>query len=146
MFIALADVARHSRKPVLDFVNRGADHRPICQQRRYGPLGWTGPVFQLRKDYPTTLPIDPKPWKAFDFKTQPNEYLQALLSYAREGNEAVDWQVQNNTIRKWFHAPGLLDPVQGREFIHGLRRADFAENGAGSRANAETEQLGGWVL
>jgi hypothetical protein len=90
------------------------------------PTGWTGPVFQLSKDYPSVLPADPKPWKAFDFKTQPNEYLQAVLAYALEGNEAVQWKVQDNAIRKWYHAPGLLatgtPPTSGREFIRGLTR------------------------
>jgi hypothetical protein len=90
------------------------------------PSGWTRPVFQLSKDYPTTMPTDPKPWKEFDFKSQQKEYLQAVLNYARKGNEAVQWKVQDNVDRKWYHAPGLLDEMPpipaGREFIHGLTR------------------------
>jgi hypothetical protein len=92
------------------------------------PAGWSGPVFELSTGYPTTLPADPKPWKAFDFKTQPKEYLQAVLAYAIEGNEAVQWRVQDNAVRKWYHAPGLLATgtptiaASGREFIHGLTR------------------------
>ena len=74
------------------------------------PTGWTGPVFHLSAAYPKTAPTgDPKPWKAFDFKTQPEQYIRAVLAYCREGNEAVDWAGQNNTVRKWYHAPGLLD-------------------------------------
>lgn len=92
------------------------------------PGGWTGPAFELSKDYPAVAPSDPKHWKAFDFKTQPKEYLQAVLAYALEGNEAVQWKVQDNAVRKWYHAPGLLatgsatNPAAGREFIHGLTR------------------------
>jgi hypothetical protein len=92
------------------------------------PPGWTGPVFQLSKDYPAVVPADPKPWKAFDFKTQQTEYLQAVLAYALDGNEAVQWRVQDNAVRKWYHAPGLLAtanagfPDSGREFIRGLTR------------------------
>jgi hypothetical protein len=92
------------------------------------PPDWTGPVFQLSKDYPTDLPADPKPWKAFDFKTQPAEYMHAVLAYAVEGNEAAQWKVQDNAVRKWYHAPGLLAsgsatvPGSGREFIRGLTR------------------------
>jgi hypothetical protein len=91
------------------------------------PSGWMGPVFELSKDYPATLPTDPKPWKSIDFKTQPKAYIDAVLAYAREGNEAANWKVQDNTIRKWYHAPGLLrketgGPTSGREFIHGLTR------------------------
>jgi hypothetical protein len=87
------------------------------------PAGWTGPVFQLSKDYPAApAPADPKPWKAFDFKTQPEQYVRAVLAYCREGNEAVDWAGQNNAVRKWYHAPGLVKGNNGREFIHGLTR------------------------
>src|SRR4051794_13308849 len=50
------------------------------------PGGWSGPVFQMSKDYPTSLPADPKPWKAYDFKTQPQKYMGAILAYALEGN------------------------------------------------------------
>lgn len=85
------------------------------------PAGWTGPVFQLSTGYPTALPTgDPKPWKAFDFKTQPEQYIRAVLGYCREGNEAVDWAGQNNAVRKWYHAPGLVKGNNGREFIRGL--------------------------
>jgi hypothetical protein len=87
------------------------------------PAGWTGPVFQLSKDYPTASPMgDPKPWKAFDFKTQPDQYVRAVLTYCRDGNEAVDWAGQNNSVRKWYHAPGLAKGANGREFIRGLTR------------------------
>src|SRR5260370_35524141 len=92
------------------------------------PTGWPGPVFELSKEYPKDLPADPKPWKVFDFKTQQKEYLQAVLTYALTGNRAVQWKVQDNAVRKWYHAPGLLapgtltNPASGREFIHGLTR------------------------
>jgi hypothetical protein len=92
------------------------------------PPGWSGPVFVLSKDYPKALPPDPKPWKVFDFKTQQKEYLQSVLAYALEGNDTVQWRVQDNAVRKWYHAPGLLAPgtatipASGREFIHGLTR------------------------
>jgi hypothetical protein len=87
------------------------------------PMGWAGPVFTVSKAYPTMVPADPKPWKAFDFKTQPHQYLQAVLAYALEGNEPATFKVQDNLIRKWYHAPGLAKfPTSGREFIHGLTR------------------------
>src|SRR5260370_10362093 len=89
------------------------------------PTGWPGPVFELSKEYPKDLPADPKPWKVFDFKTQQKEYLQAVLTYALEGNEAVQWKVQDNAVRKWYHAPGLLgggNPASARPLLHGLTR------------------------
>lgn len=87
------------------------------------PTSYTGLVFQLSKDYPSTLPADPqKPWKAFDFKTQPAEYMQSVLAYALDGNIEADWVVQDNAVRKWYHAPGLLNEDFGREFVRGLTR------------------------
>ena len=87
------------------------------------PPGWTGPVFQLSKAYPPTMPAgEPKPWKMFDYKTQPDEYIRAVFAYCREGNEAAEWVGQDNAVRKWYHAPGLVKGDNGREFIRGLTR------------------------
>jgi hypothetical protein len=85
------------------------------------PSGWTGPVFKLRQDYPTKKPAaGTKPWKSFSFKTQPIQYLQSVLSYCKEGNVDVDWQLEKNTVRNWYHAPWLHSGANGREFVHGL--------------------------
>jgi hypothetical protein len=86
------------------------------------PAGWAGPVFELSKGYPDHLEADPKPWKAFDFKTQPEQYIRAVLAYCREGNDAVDWAGQNNPVRRWYHAPGLVRGDNGCKFIRGLTR------------------------
>jgi hypothetical protein len=96
------------------------------------PMGWTGPVFKLRQDYPTTAPAaENYPWKTLDFKTQPKEYAQAVLAYCLEGNTdaAVDWQLEKNTVRNWYHAPWMHDGNNGREFIHGLTKERPAGNG-----------------
>jgi hypothetical protein len=85
--------------------------------------GWTGPVFKLRQDYPSTPPPSENyPWKQFNFRTQPLDYLRSVLQYAYEGNIAVNWEVQNNTVRGWYHAPWLHFGNNGREFVHGLTR------------------------
>ena len=82
------------------------------------PAGWTGPVFKLSQNYPTTTPTpEVLPWKAFDFKTQPMEYLQAVLAYGLEGNVEVEFQGELNSVRKWYHTPWMHP---GREFIHGM--------------------------
>ena len=101
-------VARETPPPAFNFPSA----------RDTPPPGWTGPVFELSQDYPLTLPEgELKPWKAFDFKTQPIEYLNAVLAYGLEGNIEVDFQGQLNTVRKWYHAPWMHT---GREFIHGM--------------------------
>jgi hypothetical protein len=87
------------------------------------PAGWSGPVFRLKQDYPQTLPpLGSRPWQAFDFRTQPNDYLRAVLDYAMEGNRQVDFVVQDNTVRGWYHAPWMHAGPAGREFIRGLTR------------------------
>lgn len=45
------------------------------------------------------------------------EYINALLAYGLQGNIEVDFQGQQNTVRKWYHAPWMHP---GREFIHGM--------------------------
>jgi hypothetical protein len=78
-------------------------------------------VFKLRQDYPATKPaVGSKPWKAFDFKTQSIQYLKSVLAYCIEGNVDVDFQLEKNTIRNWYHAPWLHTTNNGREFVHGL--------------------------
>lgn len=85
------------------------------------PSGWGGSVFELSQDYPTVLPSpEDYPWNDIDFKTEPGDYLDAVLDYVVEGNTAVDWRVQNNAARKWYHAPWMHWGPRGREFIHGL--------------------------
>ena len=90
------------------------------------PAGWNGPVFTLSRNYPTAVPNDHYPWLAYDFKTQPKQYMQAVLAYFIEGNNEVNWVVQNNRIRTWYHAPSMAwqpaNRPNGREFIHGLTR------------------------
>jgi hypothetical protein len=92
------------------------------------PPGWNpaggDPVFTLSQDYPATDPSPslPQPWKAIDFHTQPAAYMQAVINYCYEGNLAVQFRGQDNTVRKWYHAPWLhVEPKKnGREFTHGL--------------------------
>ncbi len=84
------------------------------------PPGWTGRVFKLSADFPQQLPSQANlPWKKFDFKTQPREYMMAVLDYCLEGQEESDWIVQNNKVRKWYHTPWLHWGPSGREFING---------------------------
>jgi hypothetical protein len=87
------------------------------------PADWKGPVFQLSQDYPPLLPPpETYPWKAFDFRTQPLEYVWSVYNYACEGNLEVDWRVKSNKARAWYHVPWMHDGEDGREFIHGLTR------------------------
>jgi len=96
---------------------------PFPDARSAPTAGWTGPVFKLSQDYPSTPPaVGTQPWKQFDFRTQAAEYLAAVYAYALAGNREVDWQGDQNTTRKWYHVPWLHPGANGREFVHGLTR------------------------
>jgi hypothetical protein len=87
------------------------------------PSGWTSKVFALSKNYPINMPVNQvKPWKVYNFKTQPLQYINALKSYVLQGNIQKDWILQNNTVRKWYHTPSMIWGPNGREFINGLTR------------------------
>jgi hypothetical protein len=112
---------------------------PAAQQCGFGPgvfpntkdsipAGWTGPVFQLSQDFPRTPPpAETLPWAKINFRTNPKAYAMAVRDYIFEGNVNPDdpnapWVVQNNPVRKWYHAPWMHAGNNGREFIHGLTR------------------------
>ncbi len=85
------------------------------------PKGWNGQIFELSQDYPAQMPQPEEgPWMKFDPRIQWQEYLKSVLSYCYEGNVDVDWVVQKNPVRKWYHTPWLHYGINGREFIHGL--------------------------
>ena len=98
---------------------------------------WSGSLFTLSNDFPTTAPpAEQGPWLAIDFTTNPADYLNAVLAYVVEGNEEVEWVVQNNAVRKWYHAPWMNFDPKGREPIRGLT----SERGAASTSSGPTRR------
>lgn len=87
------------------------------------PANWTLPTFTLSQAFPTKLIAKaPLPWESIDFRKDPERYLWAVLNYGYEGNVEVDFEVQKNTKRSWFHTPWLHYGANGREFVRGLTR------------------------
>lgn len=98
------------------------------------PASWAGPVFQLSHAYPTALPtaVDSYPWLAVDYEQNPSGYMDALLGYARQQLEPVDWQPAALPKPNWFHAPWMATGAEsgkGREFIHGLTNERTSQPG-----------------
>ncbi len=126
------------------------------------PAGWTGNVFELSYNYPTEKPTVPEggyPWEAFDFKTQPGEYMQAVLDYARKDLEGVDWDPTKLDNPNWFHAPWMAQgpPTgNGREFIRGMTKErssrtgelspDQTNNYISNYAVGFYNDMGGWTF
>ncbi|HSK74572.1 MAG TPA: hypothetical protein VK892_22925, partial [Pyrinomonadaceae bacterium] len=114
------DAADSAKKTVFNFPNSDPNF-PV-------PASVQEP-FILRQDYPQTYtPKEPLPWANIDLKANPVQYMQAVLSYCLEGNTGtdVDFRVEKNKVRNWYHAPWLHDDGQGagngREYLHGLTR------------------------
>lgn len=65
-------------------------------------------IFSLSQDYPAAYtPGTPGPWTSINFQSNPAGYAGAVLNYCLEGNTGIDFKVQDNTVRKWYHAPWL---------------------------------------
>jgi hypothetical protein len=90
---------------------------------QYAPPAGYSDTFTLSQDYPDTFDTrDQQPWLKFDFKTDYAGYMNAVLKYCIEGNLDVDFKVQDNKVRKWYHAPWLHYGTNGREYHRGLTR------------------------
>jgi hypothetical protein len=96
---------------------------------------YAGPLFHLRQDYPIAEPGEDKlptflkiPFdQNVDKKDNWKKYLLAVRDYCFEGNIPVDWVVQKNTKRGWYHVPWQHWGRNGREGIHGLTREATAQ-------------------
>jgi hypothetical protein len=86
------------------------------------PQGYTGPRFKLSQAYPQSAPAGPRPWEAFDFKTQREQYLNAVREYCYQGNIQVDFRGEVNPVRRWYGVPWMHVGANAREGIHGLTR------------------------
>lgn len=90
---------------------------------QFPPPAGTKHVFQLSQAYPASYPTtDAQPWKKFKPAQDYKGYMNAVLRYCLEGNAEVDFEVQKNPVRRWYHAPWLHYGANGREYIHGLTR------------------------
>ncbi|WP_097125646.1 hypothetical protein [Spirosoma fluviale] len=106
------------------------DTKAVDPQERFPDYGflpndYSGTLFKLSQDYPTTLPAGPLP--AFfktDFKKDWRTYMLQVRDYCFEGNTGIDFRVENNVVRKWYHMPWQHWDFDGhgREGIHGLTK------------------------
>jgi hypothetical protein len=98
-------------------VAHGADRFPSWSENHKPPDGFPNP-FTLSQEYPEQpVAMDQKyPWDEINFKTEPEKYMTAVLTYALAGNDI-------NLVKPpvdWYHAPWLHADCRGREYVHGL--------------------------
>jgi hypothetical protein len=86
------------------------------------PSIYSGPLFVLSQDYPTQLPTTRPAFLSSDFKADWKGYMMKVRDYCFEGNTDVDFRVEHNKTRGWFHIPWQDYGPQGREGIHGLTK------------------------
>lgn len=103
------------------------------------------PCFAISLDYPDQYDSSqPLPWESIDFQSNPEYYMEAVRKYAAEGNIKIDWDVKNNSVRKWFHAPWMHQGSRGREPVRGLTRE------RGSRwhelSSQQTRRTNNWAV
>ena len=80
-------------------------------------------VFKLSQNYPKTLPKNKLPeFYSIDYKKDWRKYLLSIRSYCYEGNTGVNFRVENNKTRNWYHMPFQHYSANGREGYHGLTR------------------------
>jgi hypothetical protein len=103
---------------------------------------WRGPVFRTEPAVSAdrsieATPAPTYPWQQIDFRVQPAEYIKAVYDYVLEGNREVDWAVQDNSVRRWYHAPWMHYGDKGREFVRGLTRETLHTGAAAGRRPVE---------
>ncbi len=96
------------------------------------PSSYTGPVFKLSQGYPKVMPkgalpaffkkLPAKPFSNDFEKGGWRQYMMAVRDYCFEGNTGVDFRVENNQLRKWYHMPWQHYGPSGREGVHGLTK------------------------
>lgn len=119
------------------FPSFAPDHAP--------PPDYEGMVFALSQDYPTEEPpAEAMPWDSIDFFTNPLPYARAVLDYGVEGNLDVDWVVQENPVRTWYHAPWMHPGCGGREYIRGMTRERSSR--PGELHPQQTEWVDNWAV
>ncbi|KAF7344839.1 hypothetical protein MVEN_01645600 [Mycena venus] len=122
------------------------------------PSTWSGPIFKIRNDYPSpaqlgpgfpALPLPDIPgaearWLEIDFHKHPLKYANFIKEYCWEGNISVDFVVQKNTQRDWYHAPWMHASDSGREPLKGLTFERSIPSG--EFAAKQTDALQNWAI
>lgn len=86
------------------------------------PSIYSGPLFVLSQDYPKQMPTARPDFLSMNFKADWKAYMMKVRDYCFEGNTDVDFRVEHNTVRNWYHIPWQDYGPQGREGIHGLTK------------------------
>lgn len=83
-------------------------------------------VFKLSQNYPIEKPVVKEKPAFFDIDFTKGDnwkkYMLEVRNYCFEGNTEVDFRVENNKKRDWYHMPWQHYGPSGREGFHGLTK------------------------
>ncbi len=109
------------------------------------PSDYKGRVFSLSQNYPQSLIVEKElPWKKYGFKTQPEKYLKAVLGYCFAGNIETDWDVEKNSVRRWYGTPWMHTGPSGREFIRGMTSERTSRKG--ELSYKQSDEFQNWAV
>ena len=83
---------------------------------------YSGPLFVLSQNYPVKLPSARPAFLSNNFKADWKGYMMKVRDYCFDGNIEVDFRVEKNKARAWYHMPWQDYGPMGREGIHGLTK------------------------
>src|SRR5262245_27227826 len=89
---------------------------PSWSEEHKPPEDFPNP-FKLSQDYPDQPPAEQEyPWDDYNFRSEPEKYMSAVLKYALIGNDVNLVKPPND----WYHAPWMHAGCRGREYMHRL--------------------------
>ncbi|WP_404294264.1 hypothetical protein ACD578_28665 (plasmid) [Microvirga sp. RSM25] len=104
------------------------------------------PSAKWRQDYPAQYPnpVDRQPWEAFNFRTQPAEYMNAVLGTAKTAFQIKDRGLVGTGQEEWWISQWLDYTNAGREPLMGLTKERGPDPGDLSETNPDGYQV--WAL
>jgi hypothetical protein len=102
------------------------------------------PKAQWRTDYPGAPGSDPMPWTAIDFQSNPQAYMNAVLSTAKDQLRRDDRKLVGTGNEKWWISLWLDYTTSGREPYMGLTKERGPDPGDLSETNSGGYQV--WAV
>lgn len=105
----------------------------------------TGDIASWRTDFPISAEVEERPWLAFDFETEPGDYMNAVLStVSPHFQRTADGKFLADGTEPWWIAPWMDYSTSGRERLIGLTRERGPDSGDLSPTSEDDYQI--WAV
>ncbi|WP_024851095.1 hypothetical protein [Hydrogenovibrio kuenenii] len=105
-----------------DAANKTGDNCGFPSYQDTISSNYQGQLFQLSDHYPKEFPNTSKPWENWNFKSDPQAYLNKIKAYIFAGMKEADWRPGQNKVHHWYHMPWVTMGRRAREGVRGLNR------------------------